>query len=267
MQLCTYRIDLRYHGKPYQGWQSQPDGTGVQDYLQKALTILMRHEVKVTGASRTDTGVHAQHQVATFRTGVPFDARKWQKSLQGLLPTSIGISSIQEVTAEFHPIIHAKHKIYRYLISTGINRNPFLNDFVWEVYQELDVDRIRTEIASLVGTHDFTSFCAADSSAKTRIRTVNDIDVFQHDNLIEIWIRGEGFLKQMIRIIAGTVVHLVLGKTDLKSMEQVLAAKDRTLAGITAPGQGLALMRISYTDDPAIADLRSEASRGLTFIG
>jgi tRNA pseudouridine38-40 synthase len=263
--LNSYRIDLRYHGKPFQGWQSQPDGSGVQDYLQKALAVFLRHDVKVTGASRTDTGVHAQHQVATFRSAIPFDKRKWIKSLQGLLPETIGIAEIAPVPDSFHPILSSTQKIYRYLITTGISRNPFLNEFAWGVYQDLDVNSLEKDLAVLAGTHDFTSFCAADSGAKTRTRTIRETAVFFHEDLIEIWIRGEGFLKQMIRIIAGTAVHLNLDKLDLKSMTEVLAAKDRTVAGITAPGHGLALMHVSYEDQFTIPELRQKAGRGLTF--
>jgi tRNA pseudouridine38-40 synthase len=261
----NYRIDLRYHGRPFQGWQSQPDGTGVQDYLQKALSVFLRHDVKVIGASRTDTGVHAQHQVASFRTDVPFDERRWIKSLQGLLPPAVGVDSVVPVADEFHPIYSAREKTYRYLIACGVRRNPFLNEFAWDVFQALDAGRMEKQLCALVGTHDFTSFCAADSSAKTRERTIRETCVFRTDNLIELWIRGDGFLKQMIRIIAGTLVHLELGKLDAGTMAAVIAAKDRTKAGITAPGHGLSLMRIHYDEPAPVAALRAEAAGGLTF--
>jgi len=264
--LTPYRIDLKYNGHPFQGWQSQSDGSGVQDHLQKALSVCLRHDVKVIGASRTDTGVHALHQVALFRSAVPFDSRKWIKSLNGLLPSSIGIEDIQPADEHFHPIGSSSEKIYRYLVFGGIKKNPFLTDYVWEIHQSFDREILKNELSSLVGTFDFSSFCAADSGAKTRTRTLHEIAVFEHGDLVEIWFRGEGFLKQMIRIIVGTALHLVLGKLDLRSMSEILAAKDRTKAGITAPGQGLTLMRISYSDRCTIDEIRRKAAMGLTFL-
>jgi len=265
-ELVPYRIDLKYNGLPFQGWQSQIDGSGVQDHLQKAMSVCLRHNVKVVGASRTDTGVHALHQVALFRSAVPYDARKWIKSINGLLPPSIGVDDIQPADEHFHPIASATEKIYRYLISCSIKRNPFLSDFVWEIHQNFDRERFRYELSSLVGTFDFSSFCASDSGAKTRIRTLHEIAIFENGDLIEIWFRGEGFLKQMIRIVVGTALHLVLGKIDSKSMADVLAAKDRTKAGITAPGRGLALMRISYDDRCNVSEIRQNSALGLTFL-
>ncbi len=265
-ELAAYRIDLKYNGQPFQGWQSQIDGTGVQDHLQKALSICLRHDVKVIGASRTDTGVHALHQVALFRSAVPYDARKWIKSLNGLLPSAIGIEDIQPADEHFHPIASSSEKIYRYLISSSIKRNPFLTAYAWEIHQGFDRERLRAELLSIVGTFDFSSFCAADSGAKTRTRTLHEISVFENRDLVEIWFRGEGFLKQMIRIVVGTALHLVMGKLDLKTMADVLAAKDRTKAGITAPGQGLTLMRISYEDRCTIDEIRQESAMGLTFL-
>jgi tRNA pseudouridine38-40 synthase len=265
-ELAPYRIDLKYNGQPFQGWQSQIDGSGVQDHLQKALSICLRHDVKVIGASRTDTGVHAQHQVALFRSDVPFDGRKWIKSLNGLLPHTIGVEDIQPAKEHFHPIGSPSEKIYRYLVSSSIKRNPFLRDYAWEVHQAFDRERLKFELSTLVGTFDFSSFCAADSGAKTRTRTLHEISVFEHGDFIEIWFRGSGFLKQMIRIVVGTALHLVLGKLDLKSMSEILAAKDRKQAGITAPGQGLTLMRISYNDQCTIEEIRQKAANGLTFL-
>ncbi len=265
-ELVPYRIDLKYNGQSFQGWQSQIDGSGVQDHLQKALSICLRHDVKVIGASRTDTGVHALHQVALFRSSVTFDARKWIKSLNGLLPQSIGIEDIQVADQHFHPIASSSEKIYRYLVSSSIKRNPFLTEFSWEIHQSFDRERLKRELSALVGTHDFSSFCAADSGAKTRTRTLHEICVFEHGDLIEIWFRGEGFLKQMIRIVVGTALHLVMGKLDHKSMSEVLAAKDRTKAGITAPGQGLTLMRISYNERCTIDEIRKKSAMGLTFL-
>ena len=260
-----YRIDLRYDGRPFQGWQSQPDGSGVQDHLEKALTTFLRHELRVTGASRTDSGVHAEHQVATFSTPVPFDERRWLRSLDGLLPPAVGVRRLAPVNAEFHPILAAKGKAYRYRIWSGMSRHPFGAPYVWALPPGLNVERLVDEARSFVGRHDFTSFCAADSSAKTRERTVFDVAVRADGPLIEIWVVGEGFLKQMVRSMVGTLVDIAEGREAEGAIPKILAAKDRRAGGQTAPAAGLCLVEIFYEGIKSVDELRQEAARGFTF--
>jgi tRNA pseudouridine38-40 synthase len=256
----TYRIDLKYVGGPFHGWQSQPSGSGVQDHVEKALATMLRHQVRVIGASRTDSGVHAEHQVGIFRTTEPFAERQWLKSLYGLLHDSIGVSSIQPVPAEFHPVYAARGKAYRYCIWVGATRNPQVAPYCWQLFQELDLDAIRAGAQALVGTHDFSSFCAADSSAKTRQRTILEIDVARRGPLVDLWVVGHGFLKQMVRIIVGTLVDAGLGRLPADGVAKVLAARDRTQAGRTAPAQGLSLVEIFYDQVPAVAQLKARCS-------
>ena len=264
--MTLYRIDLRYDGRPYQGWQSQPDGSAVQDHLEKALRTFLRHDVRVTGASRTDSGVHAEHQVATFSSEVPFEARRWLRSLHGLLPETVGITALAPVAAAFHPILSAKGKAYRYRLWLSDLRHPFGAPYAWQVTHALDLDRMRQEAAGFVGTHDFTSFCAADSSAKTKVRTVFEVAILGEGPLVEIWVVGGGFLKQMVRSMVGTLVATGAGRFPAGSVALMLAALDRKAAGQTAPALGLTRVEIFYGEVKAAAALAAaRAQGGFTF--
>lgn len=260
--LPAYRLDLQYLGTSFLGWQSQPQGTAVQDHLEKALSTMLRHPVRVTGAARTDTGVHAEQQVAVFRTAVAYDERKWLKSLQGLLPSTVGVASIRTVGSDFHPIRSAQAKVYRYRLWLGVTRNPLIAPFAWQIVSDLDVTALAEAARDFVGLHDFTSFCAIDSTAKTRQREIYEVVVEQQGPLVDIWVSGSGFLKQMVRTMVGTLVDVGLGKRDAKSLPAVLAAKDRQAAGMTAPALGLSLVQICYGERPTVAELRTRLSAG-----
>jgi tRNA pseudouridine38-40 synthase len=253
----SYRIDLKYVGSDFHGWQSQPSGRGVQDHLEKALKTMLRHDVRVTAASRTDTGVHAEHQVVTFKSPLEWQEKKWLKSLHGLLPDSIGITSIKPVAADFHPIYSGKAKAYRYRLWFGADRNPLIAPFCWQLYAECDVQKLAAEAQAVVGTHDFSAFCAADSSAKTKVRRILEVDVRQQGSLVDVWFMGEGFLKQMIRIIVGTLVEVGMGKVPPGQIARAIASGNRDDAGKTAYAQGLTLVEIFYDEVPRLADLQA----------
>ena len=258
----TYRLDLQYLGSGYFGWQSQPGGTGIQDEVEKALKTLLRHPLRVIGASRTDTGVHAEHQVAIFKTEVPYEPVRWLKALNGLLPDTIGVVAVAPSPPDFHPVYSAKAKAYRYRLWRGPTRSPQAAPYCWGLYVDLDVERLRQAALVFRGTHDFSAFCAADSSAKTRRRTIVEIEVYESGPLVEIWIVGEGFLKQMVRIMVGTLVDIGLGKRGMGSVAELLAGGDRTAASRTAPAQGLSLVEIFYGEIPTIAALRERLGTG-----
>jgi tRNA pseudouridine38-40 synthase len=241
-----YRIDLAYVGTTFDGWQSQASGNAVQDHLEKALSTMLRHPVRALGASRTDAGVHAEMQVASFATEVAFDAERWIKSLNGLLPRAIGVKALAPADAGFHPILSARGKTYVYKIWRGLSRDPFLAPLAWGVHKAIDVDSMRSAAAAFVGTHDFTSFCAADSSAKTRTRTVSAVEVAESGPLVTITVSGGGFLKQMVRTMAGALVEAGAGRLGADDIARMLAAKDRRVAPATAPACGLTLLDISY---------------------
>lgn len=262
--LRTYRLDLQYHGAPFDGWQSQPGGRGVQDHVEAALAVLLGHPLRVLGASRTDSGVHAEHQVATFRTRAAFDAERWLKTLGGLLPETIGATAVAPVDAAFHPARDALAKAYRYRILHGPARRPLVAPFCWHIMAPLDAPALAAEARLAVGTHDFRSFCAGDSAAKTFERTILEIEVHTSGALIEVWVVGRGFLKQMVRILVGHLVDVARGRLPAGALAAVLAARDRGAASRTAPAQGLSLVEIFYDDVPTTAALRKRLGAGFS---
>ncbi len=249
-----YRLDIAYMGTPYHGWQSQTSGRTLQDHLEKALEVLLRHPVQTIAASRTDSGVHAEQQVVLFRTDQPFAEERWVRSLNGLLPESMGILNISPVPEGFHPIYSAKGKVYRYRIWKGSSRHPQWAPITWNVHRPLDVAAMGQAAESFIGSHDFTSFCAVDSSAKTRTRHVYGIHIVESGPLVEIWVFGKGFLKQMVRIMVGTLVEIGVGRRPAYSIPDILRGQNRALAGKTAPAQGLSLVRVFYGELPSPGD-------------
>jgi len=239
-------MDLAYIGSAFQGWQSQPDGNTVQDALERALRTVLRHELRIMGASRTDTGVHAEHQVATFRSRKPIQCELVLRSLQALVPSTIGVLDLRPWSDDFHPILSAKSKVYRYRIWLGTPQNPFTRPYVWSIHQTLDIAALEEAARHLLGTHDFRSFCASDASVSTYDRTIFDVRWVKRGPLLEFYILGDGFLKQMVRSLVGTLVNVGLGKQKPGDINRILQAHDRRQAGQTAPAQGLSLLRIFY---------------------
>lgn len=244
-----YRLDLAYIGSQFFGWQSQLHGKTVQDELEKALRIVLRDSIRLTGASRTDTGVHAEHQVASFQSPYELDCHRIQRSLEALLPPSIGIYRLAPADPGFHPIYHACAKVYRYRFWQGSNPSPFAKPFLWSIpgRASLDINAMERASAYLKGRHNFRSFCASDSSVTSFERTIFDVKWLNHGNLLEFFILGDGFLKQMVRTLAGTLVEIGQGKRSSESLQEILESQDRTKAGATAPAEGLSLLRIFYT--------------------
>ena len=246
-----YRMDLAYLGTGLYGWQAQLSKNTVQDLLEEALGVFLRHTTRVAGASRTDTGVHAMHQVASFETNVAFDEMRWLKALRHLLPPGIGVQAIRPVPREFHPILAAKGKIYLYRIWQGPTANPFVRPFAWKTLHPSDLSSLQENSRDFLGSHDFSAFCAADSSAKTKVRQIHAIECQEIGPELRLWIAGRGFLKQQIRIMVGTLVEIAIGKRPSGQIPEILATKDRKLAGRTAPAEGLTLMRVLYDDSIA----------------
>ncbi|MBC7660389.1 MAG: tRNA pseudouridine(38-40) synthase TruA [Chitinophagaceae bacterium] len=250
----TYRIDLNYIGSEFSGWQSQPSGKTVQDALEKALFVALRKKIRVVGASRTDTGVHAEHQVASFRIDETIDCPRVFRSLQALVPPSIGILGLTPIATDFHPIKSAHAKLYRYRIWLGPGTNAFIRPYAWTIPYELDFAAMKCASAFFVGRHNFRSFAAVDGSSLTFDRTILDLKWIEKGNgLIEMYILGEGFLKQMVRNIVGTLVEVGQGKRKPADVLSIIAADDRRSAGMTAPALGLSLVEIYYAPCPRIA--------------
>ena len=241
------RIVVEYDGTGLAGWQRQDNGPSVQQHLEEALARMLDHPVTVTGASRTDAGVHARGQVASFRTERTIPVDGLRKGLNASLPPAIAIVDAAEVDDDFHPRFSATGKHYRYTLWVRRDRSPRWHHRAWHRPRGLDLDRMRAAAAALIGEHDFASFRAAGCAAKTTRRRIDAIDLAAPGpDRVTIDVRGNAFLRHMVRVVAGTLVEVGEGRREVAEVAEILAARDRTRAGQTAPAHGLELMEVFY---------------------
>ncbi len=237
---------VAYDGTNYSGWQVQPNADTIEGRLNTALSSLLGEEICVTGASRTDAGVHSMGNVAVFDTDSRIPAEKMALAINARLPEDIIVQKSMEVNADFHPRKCDCVKTYEYRIFTGRMANPQLIRYTWHRYGQMDIEAMRRAAACLVGEHDFTSFCAVASDALSKVRTIYSIDVYSQNEVLTIRVKGNGFLYNMVRIIAGTLVNVGMGRTDPADIPGILEGMDRRLAGPTAPAKGLTQVGIEY---------------------
>lgn len=243
------KLTIAYDGTNYCGWQIQKNGITVEEIINKVITKVTGEPTLVIGASRTDSGVHALGNVAVFDTNSPIPPDRMYHALNQKLPKDIIILQSEEVDLDFHPRFCDTQKTYEYHIMN--TKTPMPTDRLtnYFVYFDLDIEKMREAANMLVGTHDFVSFCNVKSEVESTVRTVYQLDVIQDSNRPEhiiIRIRGNGFLYNMVRIIAGTLVRVGRGFYEPKQVQEILEAKCRTEAGVTAPPQGLFLVNIEY---------------------
>lgn len=240
---------VAYDGTNYCGWQVQPNAITVEGVINQKLSELLKEEIKVIGASRTDSGVHALGNVAVFDTEARIPGEKVSYALNQRLPDDIRIQKSMEVPLDFHPRYCKCWKEYEYRIFNGEFANPMERLYSYFVYKKLDIEAMRKAATYLVGEHDFKSFCSTATQTETTVRTVYGIDVDKQDKIITIKVRGNGFLYNMVRIIVGTLVQVGLGFYEAERVKTMLEAVDRTVAGPTAPACGLRLNEIFYDND------------------
>jgi tRNA pseudouridine38-40 synthase len=245
MQL---RLTIEYEGGAYQGWQVQPDGPTVQEVLERALATALREPVRVRGAGRTDAGVHACGQVAAVRvTHVPPDLLRLQKSLNALTPDDIAVREVTVVGDDFDPRRDARSRVYEYRILNARAPSPFWRRHAWYVPQPLDVAAMDAAAAALLGEHDFAGFCGADAEpVRTTVRRVLESRVQSTQSLLVYRVEATAFLKHMVRNIVGTLAEVGLGQRPPAAIAEILAGRDRTRAGETAPPHGLTLVAVRY---------------------
>jgi tRNA pseudouridine38-40 synthase len=247
--MPNFKIILAYDGTDFVGWQRQANGTSIQGVLEAALRDLDQREVAVAGAGRTDAGVHALGQVAAFSLARALSADAVVRALNAHLPDAIRVLSAEEVAPEFHPRFGARTKAYRYRIWNGDVISPFERRYAWHVSGALDVEAMAAAADSLVGAHDFAAFQASGASTSTTERVVFSSLVTRLSNrepLVLYEVTGGGFLRYMVRIIVGTLVEIGRGRRPVAWMGDVLASRDRALAGPTAPPDGLFLVGVEY---------------------
>lgn len=240
------KLTVAYDGTDYCGWQIQKNGITVEEVLNRALSRLTGEEITVVGASRTDAGVHARGNVAVFDTDTRIPAERIVYAVNALLPEDVVVVRSEEVPAGWHPRKCVSVKTYEYRILNKEFPDPVRRRDTYFVSFSLDIERMRRAAEYLKGEHDFKSFCSAQTAVETTVRTIYDLDIKKEGEIITIRVRGNGFLYNMVRIIAGTLAGVGRGYFEPEDMERVLEAKDRTKAGVTAPPQGLTLVGIEY---------------------
>lgn len=270
LPLRRYKLTLAYDGSGFHGWQKQirpvgsvddgaavssEDGLGVEHLrtvagvVEAALRRVLRQPITLVGASRTDAGVHAFGQVAHFDAATPVPIQRMAKAINGGLPEDVEVRGVEVVDASFDAITDAVTKRYRYRLFNTHRRPLALRHVVWHCWTELDVAKMADAAGRVVGTHDFAGFAAADHGRATTVRTVHRCVVTREDPEVHIVIEGGGFLYNMVRIVAGTLVEVGRGRFEPAVVDRVLEAADRRLAGPTLPASGLCLEWIRYPGD------------------
>lgn len=250
--MYYYALNIKYDGTYFSGFARQPVAVTVQGCIEHALTIVLREEIYTVCAGRTDAGVHARCQVASFECATKIESfNKFLRSVNALIPETISITNVYEVSEDFSARFSAKERIYKYYIYNSSTRPVFTRNFAWHVAKPLDIDAMKKASRHLIGERDFKSFCVAKSAVdKTTMRCVNYIDfnneLVADEELIEITISGNAFLHSMVRTIVGSLVFVGQGKREPVWIKEVLEAKNRALAGECAPAKGLVFWKVSY---------------------
>ena len=244
--MRNIKLIVEYDGTNYSGWQIQPNGLAIQQVLEEALATMLGEFVRVYSSGRTDAGVHALGMVAAFRTEKQLPLRAFSDGLNSLLPNDIAIKDAVEAPLAFNPRADAKSKHYRYTIYNGGRRSPLARHRSWHLRGALDLERMQAAAAHFIGEHDFAAFRAANCAAKTTVRRLFSVSVVRDEESIIVDVHGSGFLKNMVRIIAGTLAAVGQGKINPAVVPELFASGDRASAGSTAPPQGLCLMEVFY---------------------
>jgi len=244
--MRNIKLTVEYDGTKYCGWQRQLNGISIQEVIEKALKRILRQDVKLTGAGRTDSGVHARGQVANFKTTSRLTAKEFLSALNKNLPKDIAVKKAEEVPFKFNARFEAKSKLYRYTILNSPIRSP-LEIFYSRQYRDpLNVKLMKKEAKALLGRHNFSSFQASGNKTRSSTRHIYNISVKDNCGHIYIDIEADGFLYNMVRNIAGTLIEIGRGKLKQGDMKKILKAKDRSFAGPTAQAKGLCLLRVDY---------------------
>ena len=240
------KMVVAYDGTNYSGWQLQKNAVTIEQKLNEALFDLLGEEIQVIGASRTDAGVHSLGNVCVFDTNTRMPAEKISYALNTRLPEDIVVQSSCEVEADFHPRAGKSAKTYEYRILNRDFRDPTRRLDTYFYHYDLDVDAMQKAASFLEGEHDFKSFCSVHAQVETTVRTIYRCTVERDEDIIRIRVTGNGFLYNMVRIIAGTLIEVGAGKRKPEEILEMLVAVDRQAAGPTAPACGLTMIGISY---------------------
>jgi len=255
------KMVLRYDGTRFHGWQSQAEGSTIQDILEEKIRIILEEPVRVIGAGRTDAGVHALHQVCHFHARSNLHPESLRKGLNSLLPPDILISRAEYAPPDFHSRYSTTSKVYEYRIHNRPERDPFARFYTWHIPHALDVSEMSRCLPMLIGRQDFSSFMSSGSSVRSPVRRMIKAEMNSPaEGFLNFEFQADGFLRHMVRNIMGTVVEVGKGRRNSGRFYEILQARDRRLAGPKAPAQGLFLKMIYYDEvERAPSTLLTEA--------
>jgi tRNA pseudouridine38-40 synthase len=260
--LPTWKLIVEYDGTDFCGWQRQPNGPSVQEALEGALSKLHSGEViRTMVAGRTDAGVHARGQVVSFSTPRELVANAYERGVNTFLPNTVAVRGVERVPDEFDARRWSRGKRYEYRLFRSRFRSPLKDRFAWQVYQSLSLGPMQDAARRLLGRHDFGSFRASNCGAKTTIREMRTVTLHEEGEDLVLSFEATAFLKQMVRNLVGTLVQVGKGRRPPESIDALLATPDRTLAGPTAPPQGLCLREVFYdlAAGPPLRELQTDA--------
>lgn len=244
--LKNIKLTIEYDGTAYHGWQHQPRHISIQQALKEKIETIAKEKINLIGASRTDAGVHALAQAANFKTKSRMNEGEWQRALNSLLPSDIVIKKVEIASDDFHARFSAKGKIYKYLILNQTVPSALNRNYAWHITYPLKFTEMRKAAKFLIGRHDFSSFRASSCTAENPVRRIKRLAITKKDGFIQFTIEADAFLHHMVRNIIGTLIAVGIGKLTPDKIETILKAKDRRLAGKTAPAYGLYLVKVIY---------------------
>ena len=246
--LRNIRLEIEYNGAKYCGWQVQVNAKkkSIQEVIEKVLFKILNKKIRLIVSGRTDAGVHALAQVANFHISSKISLNKLKLALNGLLPRDVKISEAEEVGPDFHSRFSSKGKLYRYTILNRTHSSPLMDGKVYFYPHPLKLSLMREEAKALLGRHDFSSFRASLGKERNPVKNIKSLEIIKNKDLIHIDIEADGFLYNMVRNIAGTLIQIGRGKLEKGHLKKVLLSRDRKLAGQTIPAHGLCLVKVGY---------------------
>lgn len=244
--MRNIKLLIEYDGTNYYGWQRQVDRVTVQETVKNAICEVTKEDTELIGSSRTDSGVHAKGFVANFKTNSSIPGNRFREALNVKLPMDIVIVESEEMELDFHSRYSAKGKTYSYTIYNDVRPAAIGRQYALHRKDRLDLDKMREACQYIIGKHDFSCFKSTGSSAQTSVRTITDLHIDIENKFIKIYVTGDGFLYNMVRIIVGTLLDVGRGKTASEEVKDIILSKDRTKAGICVPPVGLILEKVYY---------------------
>ena len=244
--MRNIKLTIEYDGKDFNGWQKQPNKLNIQGTIEKAIERITGENVDLMASGRTDRGVHALGQVANFKTNSELPIEKFPIAINSNMTSAIKIKNAEEVDENFHSRLSCKRKTYRYVINNSKYGSSIYRNLETHIPQKLNVEKMQQAVKYFEGEHDFKAFKASGTSSKSSVRTIYEAKVYQEGDRILIELTGNGFLYNMVRIIAGTLVEVGMGKIKPEQIPEIIQSKKRENAGKTLPPNGLYLLRVMY---------------------